>query len=77
VGWITLPRNLLEQQLDALGLEDAAKFETGIADPESLDGSENLNDYPDGGYDDHYVPRPRTAPIVSEGDASAAPSKTN
>jgi hypothetical protein len=46
VGWITLPRNLLEQQLDALGLE-RNRFETGVMDGDEVIGMENLNDYPD------------------------------
>jgi hypothetical protein len=46
VGWITLPRNLLEQQLDALGLE-RNRFETGVVDPDSVANTERLTDYPD------------------------------
>jgi len=47
VGWITLPRNLLETQLDSLGIEKARRFETGITDPDSVTNTERLNDYPD------------------------------
>jgi hypothetical protein len=43
VGWITLPRNLLEQQFHDLGLE--RNFETGIED--TGENVERLNDYPD------------------------------
>jgi hypothetical protein len=47
VGWQTLPRNYLEEQLDSLGLEKAQGFETGIEDPDSLTATERLSDYPD------------------------------
>ncbi len=47
MGWKTLPRNYLEEQLDSLGLEKAQGFETGIEDPDSLTASERLSDYPD------------------------------
>jgi hypothetical protein len=43
VGWITLPRNLLEQQFDALRLE--RHFENGLTD--TADRVERLSDYPD------------------------------
>jgi hypothetical protein len=66
----------LEDGLDSLGLEKAKKFETGIPDPESVDGTESLSDYPDSGYDEDYVPPLRNSPIVSEGLAQAKPSKS-
>ncbi len=43
MGWITLPRNLLERQFDDLGLERT--FENGIIDTEV--GTEPLSDYSD------------------------------
>ena len=43
MGWITLPRNLLEQQFDSLGLE--RHFENGITD--TAENVERLSDYPD------------------------------
>ncbi len=43
VGWITLPRNLLEQEFDSLGLE--RQFENGIKD--TAENVERLRDYPD------------------------------
>jgi hypothetical protein len=43
VGWITLPRDLLEQQFDSLGLE--RHFENGVTD--TAENVERLNDYPD------------------------------
>jgi hypothetical protein len=46
VGWITLPRDLLEQQFESLGLEKN-HFETGVKDPDSVNGTERLSDYPD------------------------------
>jgi hypothetical protein len=52
VGWITLPRNLLETQFDSLGLEHL--FENGIKDPDSLNGTEKLSDYWDD--KDEYFP---------------------
>jgi hypothetical protein len=52
VPWHTLPRDLLEQQFESLGLEKN-HFETGITDPESLNGTERLSDYWDD-KDDYF-----------------------
>ena len=73
MGWITLPRDYLEQQLDSLDLEH--NFETGIMD--TAENVEELSDYADGGYDDDYVTRYLNSPTVSEGLAKAKPSKTD
>ena len=43
MGWITLPRNYLEEQFDRLDLEH--NFETGIKD--TAEKVEKLSDYPD------------------------------
>ena len=44
MGWHTLPRDLLERQLDSLGIEKN-RYENGIKDTE--DHTERLRDYPD------------------------------
>lgn len=125
VGWHTLPRDLLEQQLDYLGIERAMRFETGVKD--TAENVERLSDYSDAGDDPDHPMAPsvptrhlllnscpgsrqpadddvlceggvtcstcgqvariyrRSNPVgwfkfthlVSEGDAQAAPSKTN
>ena len=56
MSWFTLPRNLLEQQFDSLGLE--RHFENGIMD--TAENVEKLSDY----YDDKddYVPKSRRGP---------------
>ncbi|HCF99393.1 MAG TPA: hypothetical protein DEV93_02485 [Chloroflexi bacterium] len=46
MGWITLPRNLLEMQLDSLGLE-RNRYETGVTDGDEVSNTERLNDYAD------------------------------
>ena len=46
MSWHTIPRDLLEQQFDSLGLE-RNHFETGVTDPDSINGTEKLSDYPD------------------------------
>jgi hypothetical protein len=45
VPWHTLPRDLLEQQLEAVGFERTLGYETGIKD--TADHTESLTDYPD------------------------------
>ena len=62
MGWKTLPRNLLEQQFDSLGLEyNFEPYPPRFQDPPELDGTEKLSDY----YDDEAPSKKPPSEFVS------------